>query len=139
MINEIIVGISQALDAAHEGVTIYADSIPQDFDEPSFYIKLLNSNEERIVGQRFHRRQAFDVHYFPPNIAEPLTEIHGIVESLYEALAYVRMGEDLVRGKGMHHDVQSGVLHFFVEYDFILIRSHDPVVAMERLEFSTRL
>lgn len=129
MIQDIIKGIAIKLDAKY-GKPVYDEHTKQDLVGPCFYIKLIASSEDQIIGKRYERRQPFDVHYFPESDTDPNVEIYGVIETLYDQLEYINMGTDLIRAKGMRHEVQGGVLHFFVSYDLIVIKqtpADDPM------------
>ena len=130
MINDIINGIAIALGTAFPGVTVYADDIRQGFDEPSFYIKDVTTNQTQIVGTRYMRRMSLDVHYFPESKVEPMDEIRTVVEGLYDALEYIGEPGSILRGINMSHQVYDGVLHFLVDYNTTLIKQVTPLDPM---------
>lgn len=125
MIQDIMNGIASALDDEY-GHPVYTEHTKQGLTEPCFYIRLVTSNEDQIIGTRYNRRQTFDVHYFPASDLEPGQEVHSVLERLYTLLEYVQMGTDLVKGRRMRHEVIEGVLHFFVDYDLVLLKQSTP-------------
>lgn len=126
MINEIIKGIAISLGTAFPDVTVYDDQIRQSFDEPSFYIKDVTTNQSQIIGNRYMRRMSLDVHYFPESEVEPMNEIRTVVEGLYQALEYIGEPGSVLRGINMSHQVYDDVLHFLVDYNTTLIKEEAP-------------
>ncbi len=123
MLIKTITGISQKLNTVFgDGYAIYIDKIEQDLNTPCFYIKALKPSNEQKLGNRYERIQPFDVHYFPQSEACTV-ECMDMVEKLYDALEYITVGSDLVRGTKMDADLQDGVLHFFINYDIFVIKS----------------
>lgn len=138
MIQDIIKGIAQKLDAKY-GKPVYDDHTKQGLAGPCFYIKQIASSEDRLLGSRYMRRYSLDVHYFPQSDDDPAGEINGILEALYELLKYVSMGDDLVRGTAMRHEVQAGVLHFFVGYNLPIIKQKPADDPMETVHITQEL
>ncbi|MFA9376231.1 MAG: DUF6838 family protein [Lachnotalea sp.] len=122
MLNKTYIGISQALNTTlGSGYTVYIDNVEQDLKTPCFYIKILNPSNEQKLGNRYERIQPFDVHYFPQS-ENYTVECMDMVEKLYDALEYITVGVDLVRGTKMDVNLQDGVLHFFVNYDMFVLK-----------------
>ena len=132
MINELIIGISQALDAAFSDVEIHTDQIKQGLVEPCFFIMLIEPSQEQILGQRYYRENSFDIHYFPRK--DNTTEINDVADKLMDTLEYINFDGGLLRGTKMHSETVAGVLHFFVDYNFHTIKDkiNDPY--MEQLK-----
>jgi hypothetical protein len=123
MLNKTFIGIAQKLNEVFgDDYKVHIDKIEQDLQAPCFYIKALKPSNEQKLGNRSERVQPFDVHYFP--LAEAYTvECMDMVEKLYDALEYITVGTDLVRGTKMDVDLQDGVLHFFVNYDMFVLKT----------------
>ncbi len=134
MINELIIGVSQALDTAFSGVEIHIDEIKQGLVEPCFFIMLLKPKQEQMLGQRYYRENSFDIHYFPKT--DNTSEINNVIDKLMDTLEYINFDGGLLRGTNIHSETVSGVLHFFVEYNFYTIKDKDKVKDpyMERLK-----
>lgn len=135
MITRTINSIAIALSATFPGVTIYADKVPQQHAEPSFYIKDLTASQSGILGSRYMRRQSFAVHYYPQNKTAPRAEIHGVAEELMDVLEYVGDGELIVRGTGMSYEITDDVLVIMVDYNMPVIKQEAPGSLMESLEY----
>ena len=89
----------------------------------------------RIQTHNGKRTNQFCIHYFPKT-DEPKSECLEVLESLYDALEIIEVDGDLLRGTNMTNEMDEGVLHFFVNYDFFTIRKEDKTF-MEHLEHSS--
>lgn len=113
---------------------VYGEEIKQGFEEPCFFVKFLSGSQDRELGRRHKRHHSFDIHYFPESKTGANEEIANIIELLYGLLEYVRAGGSLFRGRGMNHETVNGVLHFFVNYDFHVMRPAPEQPRMLNLE-----
>lgn len=113
----IVDGISRKLDAAFQGVTIYADeSVEQGLDTPAFFIAVLSPSRSPQLGPRYRALNPFDVHYFPAVDGSNM-ELLEVAERLMGELEYIEVQGNPVRGTNMSYELVDGVLHFFVNYN----------------------
>ena len=68
MLNEIVNAISFSLSESFGGIDVHVNELKQGFEEPCFFIDLLNPSEKQIVGNRYLRSYLFDIAYFPKTI-----------------------------------------------------------------------
>lgn len=138
MINELIIGISQALDAAFSDVEIHTAQIKQGLVEPCFFIMLLEPSQEQVLGQRYYRENSFDIHYFPRK--DNTSEINDVADKLMDTLEYINFDGGLLRGTKMHSETVAGVLHFFVDYNFHTIKDkiNDPYMKQLKVKGKVR-
>lgn len=126
MINKIIVGIAQALNSQFgDDYEIHCQEIEQDLKEPCFLILLLNASNEQLVGDRYSRKQPFDILYFPKSENDSRVEMYEAIEKLNDVLEYINFGDGLLRGTNMKGQIIDDVLHFFIDYNFIVIKQGD--------------
>ena len=134
MENKIITGISQKLfETFGLDYKIYTENVEQFLNPPCFYVELLQSNMQQIVSRRYRLENLFDIHFFT-NENEPKNDFRRVADILYDALEYISVESDLVRGLGMHYEIVDDVLHFFVSYNLILIKTLEPEEKMETLK-----
>ena len=55
MLNEIVNGIGLKLSKSFNGIDIHKEELEQGFEEPCFFIDLLNPGEKQIIGNRYLR------------------------------------------------------------------------------------
>ena len=136
MIKRIIDGICLALNFQFgDDCEIYTESVNQGLKDGSFSIVCLNPTNARFLGNRYFRTNQFCIHYFPKT-DEPKSECLEVLESLYDTLELIEVDGDYIRGTNMTNEIDDGVLHFFVNYDFFTIRQEDETF-MEHLEHSS--
>lgn len=138
MINEIIEAISVALYKEFgEEYEIYMEEIEQDLKEPCFFIFCLNPATKPCLGKRYFKSNPFCIQYFPKS-EEKQRECNGIAERMYNCLEYIYISdsENPNMGRKMNYEVVDGVLNFFVDYDFFVIKKENNAV-MEVLEIQT--
>lgn len=123
MLNEVIKGISRKLNAAFgDGYEIYENDVEQGLTEPCFFISILKPELSPLLGTRGIRRNPFDIHYFPKQAGNN-AELFSMAERLMYALEYIPMPDGLpLRGTAMNYEVIDGVLHFFVNYNLIVVQ-----------------
>ena len=119
MICDVILAIAAALRKEFGGeYKIYADNIEQGLQEPCFLITHLTTNAVYFLNTRRDNRCAFDVHYFSKT-----RDSRGVADvefRLQNCLRLITSSEgNGYLGTNMHTEKQDGVLHFFVNYNFV--------------------
>ena len=133
MIKKIIDGICLALSSCFgDECEIYTEAVEQGFKDGSFSIVCINPTNSRFMGERYYRTNQFCIHYFPET-NEQNNECLETLENLYDALEMIEVDGDLVRGTNMTSEIDEGVLHFFVNYDFFTIHKAKDETYMEYL------
>lgn len=134
MINKLIDGISIRLNQIFgDDYSIYSETVEQDFEEPCFFIKLIDPSKTLHPNKQSFREYLFDVMYFPES-NETNSEINSVTEDLFEGLEVIELlNGDLKRGTGMHAEKVDNKLHFFVNYN-VLVRKVELYENMEALE-----
>ena len=136
MIKKVIDGICIALSSKFgEECEIYTESIKQGLEGGSFSIVCLNPTNTQFLGKRYFRTNQFCIHYFPKT-NEPNAECLEVLEHLHDALETIEVDSESIRGTNMTSEMDEGVLHFFVNYNFFTIRKTDETF-MEHLDHSS--
>lgn len=135
MINKIIDGICEALDSEF-GFEIYTETIEQGLQEPCFSVLCLNPTIENFFGKRYFRTNQFCIHYFPET-NQKRSECCSVMERLFNVLEIITVDGDLVRGTDIHSEIESDVLHFFVNYDMYVYKETEEQQMMESYSHST--
>ena len=148
MLNKIITGISQALDAEfnseNEEYIIHTENVEQGLDEPCFFIFSLKPSSKQLVGNRYERKYPFDIHFFPDTelvdgISTINNQINEVTERLFTALEYITVDNSLVRGTSMNVEIVDSVLHFFINFNMIVKKETDPIETMGSLTIKQKL
>lgn len=124
------------------GISIYGEEIGQGFDKPCFFVKLFPVSQGQLLGRRYQRSHSFDICYFPVVVDEgeanrQNADMHDVAEQLYEVMELIPVvdGDDrLMRGTKMRHEIGEGVLHFFVDYSFQVIKEATLEPLMQMME-----
>lgn len=119
-----------ALGQCFPNINAYGEESDQGFEEPYFYVKLFPVSQNQLLGQRYQRNHSFDIHYF----AGTNEALHDMAEQLYDKMELISVDVDLIRGTGMRHQIVDGVLHWFVDYNFQVMRSVEPDPLMQSMK-----
>lgn len=128
-VNDVRDGVIAALKEQFPNVNRYGEEIKQGLPAPAFFVKLLDAAHDREFGRRYRRSHTFDIHYFSDTNAT----MHGVAEQLYDCMEYITIGAGQSRGQRMRHEIVDGVLHFFVDFDFHVVRPAAPTPTMQNL------
>lgn len=122
MINEIVDSIAIALfNEFGEGYSIYTDTVEQGLQEPCFFIADLTTITDQYLGSRKNNLCTFDVHYFSKLRTQ--RDILDVSMRLLECLKLITSAAgNRFLGTGMHTEKEDGVLHCFVNYNFVTCR-----------------
>ncbi|ACL19467.1 phage tail terminator family protein [Desulfitobacterium hafniense] len=126
------------------GISVYSEEIRQGFDKPCFFVKLFPVSQNQLLGRRYQRNHSFDIGYFPVVVDEGEGEgnrqnqdMHDVAEQLYEAMELIPVVDEsdgLMRGTKMGHEIVEGVLHFYVDYNFQVIKEATLEPLMQTME-----
>ena len=148
MLNKIITGISQALDAEfnseNEEYIIHTENVEQGLEEPCFFIFSLKPSSKQLVGNRYERKYPFDIHFFPDTelvdgISTINNQLNEVTERLFTALEYITVDNSLVRGTSINAEIVDNVLHFFINFNMIVKKETEPIDTMGSLTIKQKL
>ena len=140
MITNVINGIAGALhETFGDTYTIYTENIKQGFKEPCFYILALQPTSTPGMGKHYLRSYPFDIHFFPKDENHARSEMHHMAESLFLAVEYINVLDNLRRGATMRYEIVDGVLHFFVTYSMYVKEITAAEPTMETLDYKSTL
>lgn len=127
MINKLVVGISQQLNALFgDSYDIYTEDISQGLNTPAFYIRLLQSESAQVVGTRYFRTHSFDIHFFPEGDGTEIEQCQEVMAKLLAEMEYITIETGVIRGTQISTEIIDGVLHFFVQYNFHVLKVVEP-------------
>ena len=134
-VNAVRDSVITALDQSFPDIKKYGEEIKQGFEEPCFFVKLFPVSQDQIIGRRYLRNHAFDIHYF----AKTNEALHDMADQLYDKMELIGLDDGLARGTKMRHEIVDCVLHFFVNYNFHVYKESDVVDPMEILTVNNNL
>lgn len=89
MIQEILNGISVALDTAFPKMQIYPEEVENDMVKPCFIINTLDPYiKDRLCGSTSYDI-TYVVQYFPEKLEDKYSEMYGVMETLKDALGII--------------------------------------------------
>lgn len=138
--NEVINAISAKLYQTFK-YPIYIDFKKNNIKFPCFYVmELDDASRSQDLDYRYLDTHQYDIRLFPnenDEITDIRTQINPIVEQLYMAMEYITASDGTVlRGTNMHHRTTDGVLHFFVDYKFFVLKPRDERISMRTLDIN---
>lgn len=113
--------VMQAIQAHFPSAGVYGEEINQSFKDGDFLVKLLEGEHVRELGKRYKRTNRFDIVYYHENNADALK----VAESLIEILESITINKVEYRGTGMKHVFSTNVLHFYLNYNFSILKKND--------------
>ncbi|TGE37645.1 hypothetical protein E4K67_12990 [Desulfosporosinus fructosivorans] len=129
-INMVRDSVMTTLKQHFPNLNVYGEENDQGLEEPYFYVKLLPVSQNQLLGQRYQRNHSFDIHY----LAGSNEALHDMAEQLYDKLELISVDGSLVRGTGMRHEIVDGLLHWFVAYNFHVLRTVEPEPLMQSMK-----
>lgn len=140
MINQISDGISKTLKANFKDCKIYSEEVEQGLDVPCFYISHVRSEKKRLIGNRSILKNLFVVQYFPEKSNCKNEGLQRMSSILYVVLDKITMvNGDQLNGYEMEHEIEDGVLNFFVEFRPIVTYGTIVDETMQEMEYDTNV
>lgn len=138
MLNEIVNGIGLKLSKSFNGINIHKEELEQGFEEPCFFIDLLNPSEKQIIGNRYLRSYLFDIVYFPKKKSSE--EIFEVLDKLYSVLEYIELDDGtLIRGIERSSREEDRILHFLITYEIFIYKLDEEKPKMKKLDVNNGL
>lgn len=138
MLNEIVNGIGLKLSKSFNGIDIHKEELEQGFEEPCFFIDLLNPSEKQIIGNRYLRSYLFDIVYFPKKKSSE--EIFEVLDKLYSVLEHIELDDGtLIRGIERSSREEDRILHFFITYEMFIYKLDEEKPKMKKLDVNNGL
>nr|WP_313506874.1 hypothetical protein [Brevibacillus laterosporus] len=128
-INDVRNAVMSAIKKAYPTAKVYGERLPQGFKEPCFFVLMLEGSQDKELDRRYKRFHPFDIHYFTSSNSER----YEVAEKLTDILGLIEMQGKPIRGTKMRHTIVDDVLHFFVDYNFYVLRPKPVVLTMQKL------
>ncbi len=153
MVNELIRAIAKAIKNEFPQCDIFTEELEQGFESPCFFIFCEGQREYDKLDVRFLAEHTFVIEYFPKERNQNCCccakgdngdccccakgdngdcwEVQSKLNRLLELIALD--DGSLVRGTNRKGEIHDNVLHFFVDYDFYMLKRKQPDEYMEVL------
>lgn len=111
---------------------INQEDVVQGLKEPCFLITLVDYSKEPLLQSRSKRLVPFDILFFP---SKAKMQCYEIADQMMNELELITLLDgDAMHGTKMKAEVVDGVLHFFVNYNFIGTVTTEPLDRMESID-----
>ena len=135
-INNIIVGVCNAVNTEFENAVIYTEQVEQGLKLPCFFVYCKKLERQRYRGHRFLAKNRICIQYIPSGTVNMQSEMDAVAQRLFECTRYIDVcengGEYLLDGTKAYYEKDEKVLNFYVNYD-IFYRITDEIALMEEL------
>ena len=135
MINGVYTAIAIEIEELFDEPTIYFEHLPQGFNAPCFWVRMLDANFELRLGTRHELNLSFEVMYYPSS--DDMEELNDVAIKLLWGLEYIYYETILRRGHNISYRIEDGVLHFFITFTLFIYQEQDKVF-MQKLYQSYR-
>ena len=134
MVNRIYSAIAKKLEELFGEHLIFFDHLPQTFNGPCFWVRLLKTEQNQLLYNRYKVTLDFDIMMYPSNDEEFIEELNSVGTELLHGIEYI-VTEDgnYLRGTNISYEVQDDVLHFFISYILFTVVPYDRGVKMNKL------
>ncbi len=137
MINRILEAIGVALRAKFgDSCEIYTEETEQGLEGPCFFVQCMNFSSELLKEGRFLRRSRFLIRYSPPPGGGRYRECCAAAGQLSDCLECITV-DGLIRGTQMHGEIAGGILHYYVNYDYLACVREETVAMGEMTSYVT--
>lgn len=117
-----------------DGVSIYKDDVSQGLKAPCFFIRLLESEQEKR-GPFYERYYTFILRYHAKDKASS-SELERIQDVIYEHMLILHDADFVLRCNKPRCQIQDGVLHVTLEYKLKLLKQEEanPMQSIDEIK-----
>ena len=137
MQNEIVSALAGRLDELFDGeYPIYTDPAEQGLKNPCFFIGVLKTDVQPMLGRRRFRSWDLRVQFLPKENGDQNSRLMDQVsERLMEEMEYIELTDGtLMRGTDRSCASDDQVLTFLIRFGGFFLKPETPADPMERLE-----
>ena len=134
VVRGLTVALSKGLESVFDNPCIYQDMLPMGYNPPCFFVKHIDTQVQLKLFNRYRVVANYDITYHPEERKFNSKEFSEVVEKMTYGLELVQLEDgSYVRGSNIRYEVQDSVLHFFITFDFFVIRAKDRGTKMQVL------
>lgn len=104
---------------------IYKEEVPQGMSTPSFFIYLINTEQDKLLNNRYKRLFKVAIKYFTDKKDEINQDMYSVADKLTEILEQMEYDNKIIKGRNMDYKIIDDVLHFYFDVDNKLIKKTD--------------
>ena len=108
---------------------VYTEDIKQELKGPCFRITTLKPSSSQMPIARKKKIRPYVINFFPED-DNSRDEMDAMGETLEDALSLISLADgSWIRGTNISYEIENGILHIFVNYDYDTItRSEEPTI-----------
>lgn len=120
MINDIMNALTVKLKETF-GVKIYINQVPQNFEEPCFFVHVISTDKTQIVDLRYKAVTVFGIDYIADENKKNSREIYDVIEKLNSITNLITLENgDILRGMERKTETQDGNMHSFIQFSYFI-------------------
>lgn len=120
MINDIMNALTVKLNETF-GVKIYINQVPQNFEEPCFFVHVISTDKTQIVDLRYKAVTVFGINYIADENKKNSREIYDVIEKLNNITNLITLENgDILRGMERKTEIQDGNMHSFIQFSYFI-------------------
>ena len=120
MINDIMNALTVKLKETF-GVKIYINQVPQNFEEPCFFVHVISTDKTQIVDLRYKAVTVFGIDYIADENKKDSRDIYEVIEKLNGITNLITLENgDIIRGTERKTEIQDGNMHSFIQFSYFI-------------------
>lgn len=120
MINDIMNALTVKLKESF-GVKIYINQVPQNFEEPCFFVHVISTDKTQIVDLRYKAVTVFGIDYIADENKKDSRDIYEVIEKLNSITNLITLENgDIMRGTERKTEIQDGNMHSFIQFSYFI-------------------
>ena len=120
MINDIMNALTVKLKESF-GVKIYINQVPQNFEEPCFFVHVISADKTQIVDLRYKAVTVFGIDYIADENKKDSRDIYEVIEKLNSITNLITLENgDIMRGTERKTEIQDGNMHSFIQFSYFI-------------------
>ena len=132
MINDILNALTVKLKEKF-GIKVYINQIPQNFEEPCFFVHVISTDKTQIVDSRYKTVTVFGIDYIADENKKNSREIYDVIEKLNSITNLITLENgDILGGMERKAEIQDGNMHSFIQFSYFICEKKENV-KMENL------
>ena len=136
MVSKIIEAISRNLKKEFN-LKIYIDQVPQNFKENSFFVRVIDYNEKRLMDWRFQADLTINITYFNNSKIPNSQNVYDVMQKLNSITDFITLENgDILQGRNKKSEIVDSDLHYLTDFNFILHKEHEREITMGDLTYT---
>ena len=137
MHNEILDAVMKKLGDLFPETKVSADPLGEGELSPYFEVRITDSEEKPVNGNRYLRNISISIMYHPKDSQDAFRERNNVLDALMDNLEYISTADgSLIRGSMRTAKNEERYLNFLTEYQIHVLKSAKAEESMEDIELN---